>query len=96
MSTVLVDIEEFKKTAKLFDIAADNCKAMESRIKVVTENLLSSWEGDTKNAFKREYNELTKDMYNYDEMLRMIASELEQIATSFEEVDNEIKRSLMK
>ncbi|MBB6716640.1 WXG100 family type VII secretion target [Clostridium gasigenes] len=96
MSRVEVDVEEFKRAAQTFITAADNCKAMEYKIKQVTEGLLNTWEGDTKKAFRNEYNDLTKGMYNYDEMLRIIADDINRIGESFKEVDNELKKSILK
>jgi WXG100 family type VII secretion target len=96
LSKVQIDIEEFRRTANLFSSAANNCKSSEQRVKSVTAGLLRSWKGDTKKAFEREYNDLTKEMYNYDEVLRSIADDLNKIAESFQEVDEEIKRNLMK
>ena len=94
MPKVQIDIEEFKKTANLFNSAASSCKSSEQRVKSVTEDLLKNWKGDTKKAFEKEYNDLVKGMYNYDEILRMIADDLNKVAESFQEVDEEIKRNL--
>jgi WXG100 family type VII secretion target len=96
MSKLQIDVEELKKTANLFNSAANICKSSEQRVKSVTEDLLRNWRGDTKKAFEKEYNDLIKGMYNYDEILRMIADDLNKIAQSFQEVDEEIKRNLMK
>ncbi|WP_291647942.1 WXG100 family type VII secretion target [Clostridium sp.] len=96
MSKLQIDIEEFTKTANLFNSAAINCKSSEQRVKSVTEDLLRNWKGDTQKAFQKEYNDLIKGMYNYDEILRMIADDLNKIAQSFREADEEIKRNLMK
>ena len=61
MSKLQIDIEEFTKTANLFNSAAINCKSSEQRLKSVTEDLLKNWKGDTQKAFQKEYNDLIKD-----------------------------------
>ena len=49
-----------------------------------------------KERSEKEYKDLIKGMYNYDEILKNIADNLNKIAQTFQEADEEIKRNLIK
>ena len=96
MNSINVSFETFKTASNQFRSVAEAIKEREAQLKSTTENLMSSWEGKSKKAFENEYRDLVKSMYNYDEMLREMAKELDGICESFREADDNIARNLSK
>ena len=91
MSKIKVNITEFEKIAAKFQTAADNTVKINSRIQNATENLSGNWQGKSKNAFKKEYDTLVKNMSSYKVILEGISKDIKEVALRFEETDDSLK-----
>ena len=94
MSTIQLNAGDFERASRLFKNSRERCVTLEANIKNYTENLLSSWQGESKKAFEKEYRTLEKGMSNYKDLLTEIADELSKISSVFTEADETIRRSL--
>lgn len=84
MNTTVADLKK----------AAEEVKQVKSNIKVSTDNLLSSWYGNSKSAFHDEYTVLNMNLGEYSEILLDMAKMIEDISNKFSEQDKLLSNAM--
>lgn len=76
-----------QKSVSNFRKASINVETINNNIKKSTKDLLSSWKGESKEAFEDEYKVLDANLGEYKEILLDMANVIEKISNVFAEQD---------
>ena len=94
MSKIKVDTDNFINCINSINTMVEECESIHKNIEVVTQELLDTWYGDSKNEFDREYKILKQNMSNYIDILKSMLEGLNDIQLEYNRVDVEIAKSL--
>lgn len=96
MAKVKVDTDAFVRAINEFSRVSSECTEINNTINNISEELRSSWYGDSKDAFYKEYKILMSNMKNYSEILNTISKNLDKVLNQYEEFDSKIASEIKK
>jgi len=77
--------KEAYRVAEMYTRAADEAANLASLVQLIETELVSSWEGNSKDTYFRDYDHLDRDLQTLSEELRHYASEIEHMTVTIYE-----------
>lgn len=96
MGEINVNVEGLRSTAAKFISAANRCTQMKTQIETSTNETMSQWVGNGKNAFEMEFQIMCKNMSTYSDALKDISGEFTAIAQGFEDRDSLLNTDILR
>lgn len=89
-----INLNDMDKVVSALKSAATTLGTMTKDIDKKTSELLSSWNGKSKNAFEVEYNVLKVHLGGYEEVLNSMAGILKSTKDNFQDADKKLSNSM--
>lgn len=87
-----INLDEMDRAVTLLKNAATNISTLKGNIDKSTKELLGSWKGYSKNAFKEEYDILEAHIGGYADILEGMASIILNIREKMHEADSSLSK----
>jgi len=87
MVQIRISPEQVRDVASAIKQDRENCQEIFSHIQSIINDLMVEWEGQSEDRFRGEFEHWQSQTTPFLEMLESLASQLEDIATRFENAD---------